>query len=111
MRKPAWVTEELAAYGLDAAAIPFWLLGQAEDFAVPAAFLLEMPPHYVLGRHGHPCARFEVVVKGSLHIGDGRLAGPGDVLTAPAGTLYGPHTAGPEGCMSLPGSLGPTVPG
>jgi hypothetical protein len=41
------------------------------------------------------------VVRGSLEIGDGRIAGPGDVFTAGAGTLYGPHTAGPEGCTTI----------
>jgi len=60
-----------------------------------------MPPGYVLLRHGHPCHRFEVVIQGSLEIGDGRTAKAGDVFTALPGQLYGPHTAGSEGCTTI----------
>ena len=64
------------------------------DAEAPAVVLLEMPPHYVLFRHAHICHRFEVVVRGSLQAG-GRTLGPGDVMTARPGELYGPHVAGP----------------
>lgn len=70
-----------------------------EDWDAPAVVMLVMPPHYVLFRHGHICHRFEVVVKGSLEAG-GRILGPGDTMTAQPGELYGPHTAGPEGCTT-----------
>lgn len=69
------------------------------DAEAPAVVLLEMPPHYVLFRHAHICHRFEVVVRGSLQAG-GRTLGPGDVMTARPGELYGPHVAGPEGCTT-----------
>ena len=69
-------------------------------WASPAAVLLEMPPGYVLFRHAHICHRFEVVVKGSLEAG-GRVLGPGDVMTARPGEMYGPHRAGPDGCTTL----------
>jgi hypothetical protein len=66
----------------------------------PAAVMLEMPAGYVLFRHAHICHRFEVVVKGSLEA-DGRTLHPGDVMTARPGQMYGPHTAGPEGCTTV----------
>jgi hypothetical protein len=71
-----------------------------ESWESPAVVVLEMPPNYVLFRHAHVCHRFEVVVKGSLEAG-GRILGPGDVMTARPGELYGPHTAGPEGCTTV----------
>jgi len=98
---PAWFSKIMEPLGADASRIPVWHLGTAEDFSVPAAFLLRMPPGYVLFRHGHPCKRFEVVVQGSLEIGDGRVARPGDTFTAEPGELYGPHTAGSEGCTTF----------
>lgn len=66
----------------------------------PAAVVLEMPAGYVLFRHAHVCHRFEVVVKGSLEA-DGRVLHPGDVMTAGPGEMYGPHTAGSEGCTTV----------
>lgn len=98
---PAWFTETLAKSGMNAAAIPLWHLDTKQDLSNPAAFLLRMPPGYTLFRHGHPCQRFEVVIQGSLEIGDGRTANVGDIFTADANTLYGPHTAGPEGCTTI----------
>jgi len=65
----------------------------------PAVVLLEMPANYVLFRHAHVCHRFEVVVKGTLEA-NGRILGPGDVMTARPGEFYGPHIAGPEGCTT-----------
>jgi hypothetical protein len=41
------------------------------------------------------------VIQGSLEVGDGRTAQVGDIFTADAYTLYGPHTAGPEGCTTI----------
>lgn len=101
--KPDWYKRAMAAYGINADKVRMWFLddADAQDWSLPAAYLLDMPPGYVLLRHGHPCERFEVVVKGSLQVGDGRVAGPGDVFTARANTLYGPHTAGPEGCVTI----------
>jgi hypothetical protein len=98
---PAWFQKEMTSCGMDAAAIPLWFLGSAEDLSVPAALYLEMPPSYTLFRHGHPCERFEVVIQGTLEVGDGRIAQPGDVFTAEPGELYGPHTTGPEGATTI----------
>jgi hypothetical protein len=77
----------------------FVLADDEEAWDSPAVVMLEMPPNYVLFRHAHICHRFEVVVKGSLEAG-GRILGPGDVMTARPGEMYGPHTAGPEGCTT-----------
>lgn len=98
---PAWFAEILAGSGMNAAAIPLWHLDTKEDMSNPAAYLLRMPAGYELFRHGHPCQRFEVVIQGSLDVGDGRTATVGDIFTADAYTLYGPHTAGPEGCTTI----------
>jgi hypothetical protein len=98
---PEWFEKELAAAGMNANAIPLWHLDTTENWSVPAAFFLKMPPGYTLFRHGHPCQRFEIVIQGSLDIGDGRTATVGDTFTADANTLYGPHTAGPEGCTTI----------
>jgi hypothetical protein len=98
---PEWFEKELTKAGMNAAKIPLWHLDKTDDFSVPAAFFLKMPPNYTLFRHGHPCQRFEIVIQGSLDIGDGRVASVGDTFTADAHTLYGPHTAGPEGCTTI----------
>lgn len=98
---PPWFEKAMSDVGLSARDFPLWHLDKTEDWSVPAALLLRLPPGYTLFRHGHPCQRFEVVVQGSLEVGDGRTATVGDVFTADSGTLYGPHIAGPTGCTTL----------
>jgi hypothetical protein len=98
---PSWFADIVGAAGMNADAIPLWHLDSKQDMSNPAAFLLRMPPGYTLFRHGHPCQRFEVVIQGSLEVGDGRTAGVGDIFTAEPFTLYGPHTAGPDGCTTI----------
>jgi hypothetical protein len=98
---PEWFKKELAKSGMNADLIGLWHLDKKDDFSVPAAFFLKMPPGYTLFRHGHPCQRFEIVIQGSLVLGDGRTANVGDTFTADAFTLYGPHTAGPDGCTTI----------
>lgn len=98
---PDWLQASLSDTMLAGAAMPLWMLDKTEDLSAPAAYMLKMPPGYRLFRHGHRCERFEVVVQGTLDVGDGRTARPGDVFTASAGTLYGPHTAGPDGCTTI----------
>lgn len=77
----------------------FVLADDPNSWDSPAVVMLQMPPNYVLFRHAHICHRFEVVVKGSLEAG-GTIFRPGDVMTAKPGELYGPHTAGPDGCTT-----------
>jgi hypothetical protein len=101
---PDWYAKPLAAAGIDPAHSSTWLLSADPDetqLDSPSAYFLSMPPGYTLFRHGHPCFRFEVIIQGSLEIGDGRIAQVGDVFTAQPGELYGPHTAGPEGCTTI----------
>ena len=66
----------------------------------PLATLLWIAPGDVLPRHTHECYRVEVIVKGSLDVG-GQVRNPGDVTTSEPNEFYGPHTAGPEGCLSV----------
>ena len=98
---PGWFTRELSGTELAAERLPMWFIGTQLDLSAPAAYRLTMPPNWVLCRHGHPCERLEIVVQGSLEVGDGRIARPGDTFTAAANTLYGPHRAGPEGCTTI----------
>lgn len=78
-----------------------YVLGRGpEDLEAPAVVVLDMPPGYVLFRHAHVCHRFEVVVQGSM-TADGKVLGPGAVMTATPGEFYGPHVAGPEGCTTV----------
>jgi hypothetical protein len=76
------------------------VLGDPDLTSTPVAAVLEMPPGYVLPRHAHPVTRFEVVVKGTLDVGE-RVLQPGDIMVSPADEFYGPHTAGPEGCTTV----------
>jgi anti-sigma factor ChrR (cupin superfamily) len=78
----------------------FVLDDDQQAWGSPAVVVLEMPAGYVLFRHAHVCHRFEVVVKGSLEA-DGRVLGPGDVMTARPGEMYGPHIAGSGGCTTV----------
>jgi hypothetical protein len=77
-----------------------FVLGDPADENSPVAGIFEMPPNFVLPRHAHPCERVEVVIKGSIDVGD-RTLGPGDVMTASSGEPYGEHIAGPDGCTTV----------
>jgi hypothetical protein len=85
--------------GTDGLAMANFVLGNPEDNA-PVATVLRMKPGYVLPRHGHSCHRFEVVVQGSIKVGD-KVLGPGSLMFSEPGNLYGPHIAGPEGCTTV----------
>src|SRR5258707_1106414 len=89
---PDWYAKPLAAAGIDPAHSKTWILSGNPDetrLDSPSAYLLTMPPGYTLFRHGHPCFRFEVIIQGSLEVGDGTVAKVGDVFTAQPGELYG----------------------
>jgi anti-sigma factor ChrR (cupin superfamily) len=72
-----------------------------EDAESPLVMLLQLEPGFVLRRHAHDCHRVEIVVSGSLVLEDGQVLGPGDVSVTSPRVFYGPHTAGPEGCLSV----------
>jgi hypothetical protein len=91
------VGELTKAVGLEGTA---FVLGEPDDEDAPAAAIMRMPPNYVISRHAHPAERLEVIVAGSLNVGD-RVLGPGDVMQARAEEAYGDHIAGAEGCTTI----------
>ena len=76
-----------------------WYLGPQTPDAT-RVMVLDMEPGTVIPRHAHNAERFEVIVKGSIWVGE-RLFTPGDVMTAHAGEFYGPKVAGPDGCTTM----------
>ena len=80
--------------------IRHFVMGDPDVPTTPTAAVLKMPPGHVLVRHSHPCERLEVIVAGTLQVGDEVLV-PGDVMQTPAGVMYGPHIAGPDGCTTV----------
>jgi hypothetical protein len=85
--------------GRDGGAAAYFPLGERKDNP-PTVIALRLPPGGVLLRHAHDCFRFEVIVQGTLNVGD-QVLGVGDVMTSPPNELYGPHVAGPEGCTTF----------
>jgi hypothetical protein len=79
--------------------VRFFLLGPDAP-ETPTAIVLEMAPGHVITRHAHECERFEVVVKGSIDVGD-KVLYPGDVMTARPNEFYGPKVVGPDGCTTV----------
>ncbi len=88
--------EPLMEFGVDAS---YFLLGEQSDDP-PTVIALRMGPNWVSARHAHDCYRFEVVVQGTLDVGE-RVLKPGDVMLTEPGVAYGPHVAGPEGCVTF----------
>lgn len=91
---------------LDAARAIGWafgpmLMADGERTDVPVVGMLEMPPNGVLPRNRRGCDRIEVIVRGSVDVGDGVTLGPGDVEVTRAGEFFGPHVAGPDGVLSV----------
>ena len=73
---------------------------EPESMDTPIVCLLYMAPNQTLQRHSHACHRIEVVILGSLNVGD-RWLHPGDVWSSKPDENYGPHTAGPTGSMTV----------
>jgi hypothetical protein len=63
--------------------------------------VIEMAPGGVIAHHAHDCERLEIIVRGSLELPDGTMLGPGDVMVAKPWEFYGPHIAGPDGCVTF----------
>jgi len=76
------------------------VLGEEDDPSAAVIEVLRLPPNYVLSRHHHSSHRFEMVVQGSVTVGDTTFRS-GDIFITKPGEEYGPLTAGPEGCLSL----------
>ncbi len=89
--------EKLRSLGIRASYFP---IGDPDDDRTPVAVIVEMPPGFVIMRHAHPCARFEVIVRGTLE-SDDKILRPGDVMVSAAGELYGPKRAGKDGCTTI----------
>lgn len=79
--------------------LAYFLLGERKDNP-PTVVALRMGPNFVLPRHAHDCYRFEIVVQGTLDVGE-RTLKPGDIMISEPGIAYGPHIAGPEGCTTF----------
>jgi hypothetical protein len=75
--------------------------GESGDDNAAMVNVLRLPPGGVLPRHSHACHRFEMVVFGELHVPDGTVLRPGDVMISKPGEAYGPHAAGPEGVVTV----------
>ena len=79
--------------------LAYFPLGELKDN--PATVVaLRMGPGCVLPRHGHDCYRFEIVVRGTLDVGE-RVLTVGDIMVSEPNKVYGPHVAGPEGCTTF----------
>jgi hypothetical protein len=76
------------------------MLGELGDPKAAVVSMLRIAPNETLHRHGHDCKRVEIIVQGSITLPDGRVLTPGDVMVSQPGEFYGPHVAGPEGCLS-----------
>jgi hypothetical protein len=63
-----------------------------------AVVIFSFPPNYVGKVHWHPADTVYVVRQGVFNVeGEGAYK-VGDIRWVKAGTLYGPESAGPEGC-------------
>ena len=78
----------------------FVMSDDQEDMQAPLATIFYMPPNYVLRRHAHECHRVEVIIEGTVQVGD-KVLRAGDVSVSGPGIAYGPHTAGPTGCLTV----------
>jgi hypothetical protein len=85
----------------DGLRLKLFVMGDEDDDDAPAALVIEMPPGGVIGHHAHDCERLEIIVRGSLQLPDGTMLGPGDVMVAKPWEFYGPHIAGPDGCVTF----------
>jgi hypothetical protein len=78
------------------------------DPAVGPPFLLAMfPPKFTVPYHWHPHDTIYIVKSGELIIESEGSYRPGDVRWVNGGSVYGPETAGPNGCEFYIISTGP----
>jgi anti-sigma factor ChrR (cupin superfamily) len=78
------------------------VLATEEEAGQPEVVMLaiEFAPGFSVAPHQHPTGHIEVVLEGSLYIGD-HLERAGDVRVSPPHESYGPLVAGPDGCKCL----------
>ena len=94
----AATTRRVAPMGVKLA--HFVMSDDREDMDAPLATIFYMPPNFELRRHAHDCHRVEVVIEGSVQVGD-RVLRAGDVSVSSPRESYGPHVAGPTGCLTV----------
>ena len=78
----------------------FVMSDDPNDMEAPLASIFYMRPNFVLPKHDHDCHRVEVVIDGSVRIGD-KILRAGDVSVSRPGEAYGPHIAGPTGVLTV----------
>jgi hypothetical protein len=78
----------------------FVMSDDKDDMEAPLASIFYMRPNFVLPKHDHDCYRVEVVIEGSVRIGD-KILRAGDVSVSRPGEAYGPHIAGPTGVLTV----------
>jgi hypothetical protein len=78
----------------------FVMSDDKNDMEAPLASMFYMRPNFVLPKHDHDCYRVEVVIEGSVRIGD-KILRAGDVSVSRPGEAYGPHIAGPTGALTV----------
>jgi hypothetical protein len=78
------------------------VLATDEEAGNPEVVMLaiEFQPDFYVAAHQHRTGHIEVILEGSLYIGD-HLEGPGDIRVSPPYESYGPLKAGPDGCKCL----------
>jgi hypothetical protein len=76
------------------------VLGEEGDPTRPILLLTHFPPNAVLPRHYHGDVFADAVVQGASNI-EGEWHEAGTVRWFPKQAMYGPITAGPEGCILL----------
>jgi hypothetical protein len=75
-------------------------LGEDGDPTRPILIVTHFPPNSSIPRHCHGDVFMDVVAEGASLI-DGEWCEAGSVRWFPAKAMYGPVTAGPEGCILL----------
>jgi hypothetical protein len=102
LQAPEWLKKVFPMLDTTENGIAMYVLGPEEKgWDAPAVSVLEMEPNYTLFKHAHPCYRFEIICRGEMTNEHGVVLKPGDVMFTPPMEAYGPHTAGPEGCVTL----------
>jgi hypothetical protein len=61
---------------------------------------IEFAPGFYVAPHQHRTGHIEIILEGSLYIGD-HLEKAGDIRVSPPFESYGPLVAGPDGCKCL----------
>lgn len=77
-------------------------IGGEQDPHGTHAVFATFPPGMVVPRHMHHCHRLEIIVGGSLLDEESGLnLTPGYVMLTEPNVYYGPHVAGPDGCVTV----------